>query len=493
MDTSGAEPEGLASADVHFKHILDHLREGCQIIDFDWRYRYVNEAAARQGRQSKDALLGRTMMEAYPGIEKTPLFSVLQRCMHTRTSEKAINEFQYPDGVRGWFELSIQAVDEGLFIMSLDITAHRAAEARVRTQLRRLNALRAIDLAILSTTDGAHALKVVADETRAQLRVDAAVILLFNKRTRQLEIGAATGLHRPAPEGYSLPIGVSLSGQAARERRTISAPDLAEVEPSDSAELFRSADGTQSAYATPIVAKDQLLGVLLVEFRTTFRADYDWLGFFEALAGQAAMAIDSGQAFGDLQRANHDLGLAYETTIEGWSRAMDLRDKETEGHTLRVTQTTVELGSRAGLTSAEMVHVRRGALLHDIGKMGVPDGILLKPGKLTDEEWAVMRQHPQIAYDLLKPIPYLRPALDIPYCHHEKWDGTGYPRRLKGVQIPRAARLFAVVDVWDALRSDRPYRRAWPDDEVYKHIREQSGTHFDPDAVDLFLQVMQGH
>ena len=166
MDTSGADPTRLGSADVQFKHILDHLREGCQIIDFDWRYRYVNEAVARQGRRAKHELLGRTMMDAFPDIEKTPLFSVLQRCMNTRTSEKAISEFQHEDGSRAWFELSIQPVDEGLFIMSLDITAHRSAETRVRTQLRRLNALRAIDLAILSTSDATHGLKVVADETR---------------------------------------------------------------------------------------------------------------------------------------------------------------------------------------------------------------------------------------------------------------------------------------------------------------------------------------
>jgi PAS domain S-box-containing protein len=480
------------SSTVQFRSVFDHLREGCQIIAPDWRYLYVNEAAARQGRHAKESLIGRTMMEVYPGIEKTSLFAILSRCMDSRRPAKATNEFRHPDGALGWFELSIQPVEEGLFVMSIDVTAQRRAEERTRTQLRRLNALRAIDLAILSTTDGTQALKTVVEETRAQLHVDAAAILLLNRHTHRLELAAATGLHEPAPPGYSLPLGVSISAQAARERRTISAPDLAEVEPSDSQELFRTVDGTQSAYATPLVAKGQLLGVLVVEFRSTFRADYDWLGFFEAMAGQAAMAIDSGQLFGNLQRANHDLGLAYDTTIEGWSRAMDLRDHETEGHTLRVTETTVELGNRAGLSAEEMVHVRRGALLHDIGKMGVPDAILLKPGPLTDEEWVIMRQHPQIAFDLLKPIGYLRPALDIPYCHHEKWDGSGYPRRLKGVQIPRAARLFAVVDVWDALRSDRPYRPRWPDDKVHAFLRAQSGTHFDPDAVDLFLQIAQG-
>jgi|GEM_PF-957399 len=181
---------------------------------------------------------------------------------------------------------------------------------------------------------------------------------------------------------------------------------------------------------------------------------------------------------------------AYETTIEGWSRAMDLRDKETEGHTLRVTEMTMKFARAAGMTEKELVHVRRGALLHDIGKIGIPDNILHKPDKLTEEEWAVMRKHPIIAFELLSPIEYLRPALDIPYCHHEKWDGTGYPRGLKGEEIPLAARLFAIVDVWDALRSERPYRKSWPKEKVIEYIKSLSGTHFDPNAVDLFLNMM---
>ena len=203
-----------------------------------------------------------------------------------------------------------------------------------------------------------------------------------------------------------------------------------------------------------------------------------------------AIAIDSATMFNDLHRSNIDLMTAYDTTIEGWSHALDLRDKETEGHTQRVTEMTINFARSAGMTEAELVHVRRGALLHDIGKMGVPDHILLKPDKLTDEEWVAMRKHPTFAYELLLPIAYLRPALDIPYCHHEKWDGTGYPRGLKGEQIPLAARLFAIVDVWDALRSDRPYRQGWPKEKVIKHIKSLSGKHFDPKAVDLFLNML---
>jgi len=191
-----------------------------------------------------------------------------------------------------------------------------------------------------------------------------------------------------------------------------------------------------------------------------------------------------------LQQAHTDLLLSYDATIEGWVYALDLRDKETEGHSLRVTEMTVRLAHAAGIVDPELTHVRRGALLHDVGKLGIPDSILLKPGKLTDEEWVIMRRHPQYAYDMLAPIPFLRPALDIPFCHHEKWDGSGYPRGLVGEEIPLSARLFAVTDVWDALRSDRPYRAGWPVEKVVDYIRTQAGTHFDPKAVEVFLRAM---
>jgi putative two-component system response regulator len=193
----------------------------------------------------------------------------------------------------------------------------------------------------------------------------------------------------------------------------------------------------------------------------------------------------------NIEQAHLQLLSAYDATIEGWSRAMDLRDKETEGHTQRVTILSDKLARLAGISEDELVFVRRGALLHDIGKLGVPDAILLKSGKLTDEEWAIMRQHPQYAYDMIYPIEYLRPALDIPYSHHEKWDGNGYPQGLKGGDIPLSARIFAIIDVWDALTSDRPYRPAWDKQKTIDYIKEESGKHFDPYIVELFNKLMK--
>jgi putative nucleotidyltransferase with HDIG domain len=185
------------------------------------------------------------------------------------------------------------------------------------------------------------------------------------------------------------------------------------------------------------------------------------------------------------------LAQAYDTTLEGWAKALELRDKETEGHSRRVTETTVIVARAMGFTEGELTHIRRGSILHDIGKMGVPDDILRKNGSLTDAERMVVEKHPDTAYELLKGISFLEKAIEIPYYHHEKWDGSGYPRGLHGDEIPLPARMFAVADVWDALTTDRPYRKAWPREQAVQYLVNESGTHFDPKVVDIFLQLLR--
>ncbi|HNA88336.1 MAG TPA: HD-GYP domain-containing protein, partial [Anaerolineales bacterium] len=193
----------------------------------------------------------------------------------------------------------------------------------------------------------------------------------------------------------------------------------------------------------------------------------------------------------DLQESNREIKTAYETTLEGWSRALEIRDRETEGHAQRVTELTLRIARLVGFNEEELVHIQRGALLHDIGKLGIPDDILRKPGPLTEQETRIMRLHPQIAVDLLTSIEYLRPALNIPRYHHEKWDGTGYPHGLRGESIPLEARIFAIIDVYDALSSDRPYRKALPKAQVLEYIRSESGKHFDPMVVNIFIGEIQ--
>ncbi len=357
-----------------------------------------------------------------------------------------------------------------------------------RRRLEQLQALRAIDVAISTNHDLRQTLDVVLEQIMRQLKVDAAVVLLLNGG--QLEYAASLGFRTPALQYTRLRPGEGNAGQAAQQREVIHIPDLRIAPRSFVYAPILSQEEFVSYHAAPLITQDQVTGVLEVFHRAEFEPDGEWRAFLEALAGQAAIAIDNTALLANLQQANAELAQSYDATIEGWSRALDLRDHETEGHSQRVMEMTLRLARALGVPAAELVHVRRGALLHDIGRMGIPDRILLKPGPLTDAELASMRLHPVYANEMLAPIAYLRPALAIPYGHHEKWDGSGYPRGLAGEAIPLAARLFAIVDVWDALCSNRPYRQAWPPEQVRAHLRSLAGSHFDPAVVDVFLRLL---
>jgi putative nucleotidyltransferase with HDIG domain len=297
------------------------------------------------------------------------------------------------------------------------------------------------------------------------------------------------GFHKEGVRKRQTRIGEGEVGLAALERRTIEINDLRER----GAGFYRAAmaeeDGFIAYYAVPLIAKAEVKGVIEIFHREKLTPDAEWMGFLNALALQAAIAIDNTTLFNDLQRSNVEMLIAYDSTLEGWAKALELRDEETEGHTRRVVDKTLEIARAMGMSEADLVHVRRGALLHDIGKMSIPDSILLKTGTLTDEEMEIMRGHTVNAFELLSPIVYLRPALDIPYCHHERWDGSGYPRGLKGEQIPLAARIFSVVDTWDALRNERRYHPGWSRDKACEHIRSLSGIQFDPAVVDVFMSM----
>ena len=367
---------------------------------------------------------------------------------------------------------------------------HRRVEGlneEIAKRLRRLSSLRSVDLAITASFDLHLTLGLILDHVTTELGVDACSVLLLDTASQELGYAQGRGFYSAPGDYPPVRLGDSHAGQVALDRRVVAVANLREAEFTRPG--FAEREDFVSYVGAPLVARGNLRGVLQVFQRTPLEPDAEWLDFFETLAGQAAIAVDNFQLFDGLQQSNLELSLAYDSTLEGWSHAMDLRDKETEGHTQRVAELTVRLARRLGLAESEIVQARRGALLHDIGKMGIPDRILLKAGPLDEEEWAIMRRHPQYAYDLLSPIAYLRPALDIPHCHHEKWDGSGYPRGLKAEDIPLTARLFAVADVWDALSSDRPYRPAWPAEKVRAHIAAESGKHFDPRAVRAFLQL----
>jgi len=364
----------------------------------------------------------------------------------------------------------------------------RRDRAALLQSIDRLSTLRAIDMTITASLDPRVTFEVILDRVTITLGADAAAILLYDKNTRVLKHVAGRGFHRGDLTHTLVPLGEGLAGRVARDRQSEGTINLTE-ERNDFQRPELEAEGFVSYFAAPLLARGTVNGVLEVFHRSQLRPDRDWVEFLEALAAQAAIAIDNAALFEELHRSNLDLIESYDTTLVGWVKALDMRDQETEGHTQRVTQMTVTLARRMGVREIDLEHIRRGALLHDIGKMAIPDSVLRKPGPLTVEEWVAMRRHPVYAMEWLAPIAYLRLALEIPYCHHEKWDGTGYPRALKGEQIPRAARIFAAVDVWDALTSNRPYRPAWPAFKAAAYVQEQRGQHFDPDVVDAFLEM----
>ncbi len=766
--------EALRQSEGRYRGALNNMIEGCRIIGFDWRYIYVNEAAARQGRSSVEELIGQSMTELFPWIQNTPAFNAMRTCMEERVPVYMETEFTAPDGPMNWFELSIQPVPEGIFVLSVDITENKKASADLKeatdslqtvinssplailgydrdgvvktwnpaaekifgwdvseavgkiapyirpqelvvfhalrervvggetilgVELRRhkkdgtaidislnlaptydanrqidgymaliedisarkqrqreltalasvsaalrvastraeimlivldqviallhasgatlalydlstgeglvesaagiwktsigmiippgkgasgkvmstgrpyvtansiedeviifandaeklpapafvsvplstpngllgtinvgradpftaeevgvlenvadmaanaiqrtashelavrrvsqLQALHNIEIAITSSLDLRVTLNVLLDHTIAQLNVDAASIFKMSASLHKLSFAAGRGFESTESELDAFDRSTSFAGRVSSQRKSIIITEIRQETMPIWFSGFLVREKFVAYIGVPLIAKGTLVGVLEVFHRSPIQATSEWVGFLETLATQAALAMDNAELFTDLQQSNRSLALSYDATIEGWSRALDLRDEETEGHTQRVTELTVNLARIMQIPEEQITHMRRGALLHDIGKMGIPDSILLKPSELTEEETQVMHQHPQYAYDLIAPIRYLQSAMDIPFCHHEKWDGSGYPRGLAGERIPLAARIFSVVDVWDALTSDRPYREAWPEDKALAYIRMNSGTYFDPHVVEVFLKTRE--
>lgn len=371
-----------------------------------------------------------------------------------------------------------------------DITERKRAENQIQTHLQHIQALHEIDQVISTSLDLGYTLNSFLEQVTQQLAVDAADVLLHNPHTLTLDFVAGRGFRTLALQHTSLRLNQGHAGKVAMERRTLVICDLVYNPGSFLSSPAFAGEGFASYIGVPLIAKGQIKGVLEIFHRTRLDPGPEWLGFLETMAGQAAIAIDNATLFSDLQKSNLELTLAYETTLEGWARALELRDKETQGHSQNVTEMTIKLAKSLGITGSRLEHIRRGALLHDIGKMGVPDDILLKPGPLTDDEWAIMRRHPVYAFEMLSPIEFLRPALDIPHFHHEKWDGTGYPYGLKGEAIPLAVRIFSIVDVWDALTSGRPYRDPWSTEDAIAYLRRESGKHFDPQIVEVFLRLV---
>jgi len=436
---------------------------------------------------------GQRMQDIFSPAMAEKFEQVLSATQQTRE----INRFEYHLMISGrvhWFDARFVPLAESRTIFTArDITKCKETENRMKQQMQQLSVLRSIDLAIASGLDLNLLLAMLLDQLTEIMQVNAVAILLQNPRTNLLEFTAGKGFRSTSLQYTHLKLGEGCAGRVALERKLLNVSNLKENQMEFGRSPLFQAEDFVAYYGVPLIAKGRVLGVLEMFHRSALQPDADWLNFLNMVAGQAAIAIDSAIMFRELQKSNIELSLAYDATIEGLTRALDLRDKETEEHTRRVSDTAVKLAIHLGVGETDLIHIRRGAILHDIGKVAIPDRILLKPGPLAEDEWTVMRRHPGIAVDLLSSIAYLAQALEIPHWHHEKWDGTGYPDRLRGEAIPFSARLFALVDVYDALTSNRPYRNAWSKQETLQYIQSQSGSHFDPTIVPKFVNYMHSH
>ncbi len=483
---SPPETEQTLSAMLQaFDDLLFILAPDGMVLDF--KMGNVNHLPAAPGD-----FQGRKVQEFFPPDVGIKIDHALEK-IRSGGGNISIEYVIHAAGERRWYESRlVAAANRQIIMLARDATRHKQSEEKIKRQFGQLAALRSIDTAIASELDLHMLLSTILDHVRTQLSVDAASILLYDPQAKVLEFSAGAGFNSTALQHTRLRIGEEYAERAVEEQTVLYIDDLRSRPSAFAKSPSLGRENFIAYYAVPLFARGAPVGALEIFHRSLLECDQDWLNYMEILAGQAAVALDHAMLFKRLQRSNTELTLAYDKVIEGWSHALDLRNKETDEHSRRVTEMTVQLAQLMGVQQADLLHIRRGAMLHDIGKVAIPDDILLKAGPLTEEEWIIMRRHPLIAVELLAPIDYLAPALDIPRWHHEKWNGDGYPDQLSGKSIPRAARIFAVVDVFDALISDRPYRRGWPRDEALQYINDQSGIHFDPHVVPVFINMMRG-
>ncbi len=379
-----------------------------------------------------------------------------------------------------------------LLTAAADIAASSLQRAslmqKTEISLNRLSAQRDINLTISTSLDMKTVLEKLLHLVTDKLQVSAADVLLFDSESGSLKYAAGKDILPPPAVGSGIAIARDYAGKSITANQIVSVTREQNLLDGFSRSWKSSLKEYHHYEAIPLISQGLPKGVLELFYRDPPSADAEWTDFLSSIASQLAITLDNLELFEKLRISNLELTTAYDATIEGWSKAMELRDQETEGHAERVVDITISLAKVVGVSEESLEHVRRGALLHDIGKMAIPDSILFKQGPLTPEETRIMKQHPTFARQLLSPIAYLRPALDIPYCHHEQWDGSGYPQGLKGKEIPLYARIFTIVDVWDALRSDRPYRKSWAEEKVKMHIQRASGQAFDPEIVEVFIK-----
>ncbi len=492
--------EALARSEQAHRALFENVPVGLYRASADGNLLDVNPAMVEMfGYNESEALLAANIIDLYvdPTVEQK--FRTEAEKSDTISDFEA--EYRRHDGTTFWAREHIHVVrnEDGVpsfYEASLiDITGPKRIEEEMRQRLSELEVLYQSGIALSQLVNPKVIAQNIIDLLDQKMDWHHTTIRLYHPQNETLELLAFNHPNlsgeeerRIVEERFRTSVvkkGQGLSGWVVQHYQVVRTGDL-----KNDPRYVDTFPGLQSGLYVPLKIAERVIGVISIESERSNAFSESDERLTITLAAQAAVAINNAQLFADLQRSNTSLTSAYDATIEGWSRAMDLRDKDTEGHTLRVTSITLELARVMNISESELTNIRHGALLHDIGKIAIPDSILFKPGELTSQEWEIMRRHPTYAYEMLTPIAYLKTALDIPYCHHEKWDGTGYPRGLKGEEIPVTARIFSVVDVWDAITNDRPYRKGWPKAKALEYIKDQSGKQFDSQVVDAFLKII---
>jgi len=495
------EKEALAISEARFRLLAENASDLIFRLTFEPRpikFDYLSPSIQKITGYSAEEVYEDPNIILDASREKIPTIETLTEMLEESPSPEIIFPFLTKEGERIIMELRGQLTRtengkiEKLEGIARDITDRVEIETKLQNRMHRLNSLHTIDTAINSSFDLRFTYQVLLEQVLALTKGNAAAIAFFDLEMKMGKMINSIGFRSSESLMESYMGRDPIIERASIERRLVLAnKDEIHTNNYPLSKFLKDEEFTNYC-AAPLVVKGAVKGILGIFFKEDTQMDPEILNFLETIAQQAAIAMESTQNFERLQQTNQELLQAYDETLAGWINFLDLRDEKTEGHTMRVVDITMRICKTMGFSPKELTEIHRGVLLHDIGKVGVPDSILNKPGPLTEEEMLIMKKHPVYAYQMLYPIAFLRPSLDIPYCHHEKWDGTGYPRGLKGNEIPLSARIFAIVDVFDALTSDRPYRKAWEVDRTIDYLRDNSGSHFDPDILELCIAVLKG-
>jgi response regulator RpfG family c-di-GMP phosphodiesterase/uncharacterized protein YigA (DUF484 family) len=358
-------------------------------------------------------------------------------------------------------------------------------------RLHRLQALHTIHQIFSASVDLNLSLNQFLQIVVKQLQVDAAAILFYNPIQLSLQYANSLGFKTEALRHTNLKIGEGYAGQAILERKIVRVDDLQTVDVNFSrSEVFVN-EGFQVYIGVPLINRDQVIGALELFHRSPLSPDAEWEEFLMSLSTQAAIATENLHLLSNAQKTNMALNLAFDSTLSGMARALDKRKQLPEGHSERLADMTTKLADKYNVPPERIIHIRRGVYLYDIGLIGIPDRVLEKTNQLTSDEKQILKQNPLLAQQTLGNVPFLQPAIDIPYCYHENWDGSGYPRGLKEREIPLAARLFSVVNTFLTMGIDRPYRNAWQKEQIITYLIDQAGRKFDPDVVEAFLELLK--